>query len=102
MSQVSFYFLLRTLFALGGDAQLIVMLHRRLYCECFRNGKVCNANECGCVSCKNTIANSGPHGIRTKTITEILRRRPDAFEKRERTQEGCRCKKNQCLKKYCV
>ena len=33
------------------------------------------------------------HSIRTKTITEILRRRPDAFDKREKKDEGCKCKK---------
>ena len=64
--------------------------------------KVCLQENCGCTGCKNTVAHSGKNGIRTKTITEILRRRPDAFDKREKTAEGCKCKKNRCIKKYCV
>ena len=66
----------------------------KLYCDCFQRGKIC-IGRCSCTNCKNTEANSGPNGIRTKTIREILERRPDAFERRgKRTGEGCSCKKN--------
>ena len=66
----------------------------KLYCDCFQQGKVC-IGRCSCLNCKNTIANSGPDGVRTKAIQEILARRPDAFERREKkTDDGCACKKN--------
>jgi len=59
--------------------------------------------DCECKGCKNTESNSGPNGIRRKMINQILARRPDAFEPRTRdADEGRRCKKNRCLKKYCV
>lgn len=73
----------------------------KLYCDCFQAGKVCN-KECICRNCENTEANSGPDGIRTKTMEAILARRPDAFDVRvKKSGEGCSCKKNRCLKKYC-
>jgi len=75
----------------------------KLYCPCFERGIVCQ-EECTCNNCMNTIEESGPDGIRTKTIEEILSRRPLAFDKREgdRNDIGCICKKTKCLKKYCI
>ena len=93
VSQVGIALLLRVWFVvliLNNFCPLF--LCHRLYCDCFRNGKVC-ISDCGCTACQNTVKNSGPRGIRTKTITEILRRRPDAFDKREKKAEGCSCKK---------
>ena len=66
----------------------------KLYCDCFQAGKVCH-DYCRCRDCKNTEANSGPDGIRTKTMESILARRPDAFDVRiKKTGQGCSCKKN--------
>ncbi|KAL7542764.1 hypothetical protein ACHAXR_013096 [Thalassiosira sp. AJA248-18] len=74
----------------------------KLYCDCFQQNKLCSI-DCECKGCKNTESNSGPNGIRTKTVEAVLARRPDAFEPRTRdADEGCRCKKNRCLKKYCI
>lgn len=66
----------------------------KLYCDCFQAGKVCH-EYCRCRDCKNTEANSGPEGIRTKTMESILARRPDAFDVRiKKSGQGCSCKKN--------
>lgn len=75
----------------------------KLYCPCFEKGIVCHEG-CICSNCQNTTEESGPDGIRTKTIEEILSRRPLAFDKREgdRNDIGCICKKTKCLKKYCI
>lgn len=73
----------------------------KLYCECFQGGRVCK-DICSCVGCLNTVENSGPLGLRTAAIETILSRRPDAFDVRvKKTDQGCSCKKNKCLKKYC-
>lgn len=73
----------------------------KLYCDCFQRGKIC-VDSCSCRFCLNTPEESGPDGIRTKTIRDILRRRPDAFQKRvKKVDAGCACKKSRCLKKYC-
>lgn len=73
----------------------------KLYCDCFRQGKTCEAT-CSCKDCKNTFEESGPTGIRTKVIQEILKRRPDAFQKRiKKPDSPCACKNSRCLKKYC-
>lgn len=66
----------------------------KLYCPCFEKGVVCQEG-CICSNCKNTTQESGPEGIRTKTIEEILSRRPLAFDKREGDSNdvGCICKK---------
>ncbi len=37
-----------------------------LYCDCFKAGRRCNPNTCTCLNCKNTIAESGPNGARSK------------------------------------
>lgn len=62
----------------------------KLYCVCFQSGNGCSKN-CRCKACEN---NRGSF-VRDKAIKDILFRRPDAFEFRERkTGEGCSCKKN--------
>ena len=64
----------------------------KLYCDCFQRGKICKI-ACACYGCKNTQEESGPEGIRTKVIKEILKRRPDAFQKRVRNPDAsCACK----------
>ena len=64
----------------------------KLYCDCFQAGKVCHPS-CSCRDCLNTKNESGPLGKRTEAINEILKRRPDAFEKREKKMHnGCACK----------
>ncbi|KAL3765684.1 hypothetical protein ACHAW5_006364 [Stephanodiscus triporus] len=73
----------------------------KLYCDCFQHSKICSP-ECSCVECRNSEAESGPHGNRTMAISAILKRRPDAFQKREKKHEGCNCKKTRCIKKYCI
>jgi hypothetical protein len=70
----------------------------KLYCDCFQAGGVCRRS-CFCVSCQNTVENSGPTGARTIAIESILERRPDAFEARQKKSGGgCSCKKNRYVK----
>lgn len=64
----------------------------KLYCDCFQAGKVCN-EYCECTQCKNTQKESGPNGVRTRMIKEILKRRPNAFQQRAKDPEtSCACK----------
>ncbi len=64
----------------------------KLYCDCFQAGKVCKEH-CECSECKNTLRESGPTGIRTRVIRSILKRKPNAFQKKSRDPEAsCRCK----------
>ena len=37
-----------------------------LYCDCFKAGRRCNPSTCTCLNCKNTLAESGPDGARSK------------------------------------
>ena len=70
----------------------------KLYCDCFQVGALCG-DRCMCLNCLNTESNSGPTGIRTNAITEILARRPDAFDVRpKKIGEGCSCKKNRLVR----
>lgn len=40
-----------------------------LYCDCFKAGRRCNPRTCTCLNCKNTVAESGPDGARSKVST---------------------------------
>jgi len=74
----------------------------QLYCDCFRNGQPCGL-ECKCKKCQNTDHGNSSEGAATKARAMILERREDAFEARVvKVGEGCACKKNRCLKKYCA
>jgi hypothetical protein len=54
--------------------------------------KICSS-ECDCIDCHNSEAAIGPNDFRTKVMSDILKRRPDAFQKREKEHDGCSCKK---------
>lgn len=75
----------------------------KLYCDCFQSGNVCRSG-CKCSDCKNTELESGTRGARSVAITNLLKKRADAFDVREKkpSGNGCKCKNNKCLKKYCV
>jgi len=68
----------------------------KLYCQCFQMGAVCDELICSCKDCRNSIAESKPRGKRTIAVHEILHRRPNAFEPREKKKkgQGCSCKKS--------
>ena len=79
----------------------------KLYCDCFKAGRRCSS-KCSCTNCKNTPAESGINGERTRAIKNILARNPRAFTggKKEAVprQPGdlvCNCVKSRCLKLYC-
>ncbi|GFH57884.1 hypothetical protein CTEN210_14360 [Chaetoceros tenuissimus] len=73
----------------------------KLYCDCFQSGQLCG-DKCMCVKCLNTKEESGAFGEVSKARAEKLSRNPKAFEKKvKKTGEGCACKNNKCLKKYC-
>lgn len=81
-----------------------------LYCDCFKAGRRCHPNRCSCLDCKNTIAESGIDGARTKAIRNILARNPRAFNtagmgnplhKLPPGEIACNCVRSKCLKLYC-
>jgi hypothetical protein len=82
-----------------------------LYCDCFKAGRRCNPAQCSCLDCKNTIAESGVDGARTKAIRCILARNPRAFQtagmgnpalKLPPGEIACNCIRSKCLKLYCT
>jgi Tesmin/TSO1-like CXC domain, cysteine-rich domain len=82
-----------------------------LYCDCFKAGRRCNPKSCGCVDCKNTVAESGPDGARTRAIRSILARNPRAFvtagmgnppRLAAPGESLCNCIRSKCLKLYCT
>lgn len=81
-----------------------------LYCDCFKAGRRCHPDRCSCMDCKNTIAESGIDGARTKAIRSILARNPRAFttagmgnplHKLPPGEIACNCVHSRCLKLYC-
>ena len=64
----------------------------KLYCDCFQAGTVCK-DHCDCSECKNIPEESGPNGLRTRVIKSILKRRPNAFQRKTRDPDAsCACK----------
>lgn len=80
----------------------------KLYCECFAASKMCTPSVCKCQECRN---NPDYGDERLRAIEETQRKNARAFEPKiakEASQaddaahrRGCRCKKSNCLKRYC-
>ena len=66
----------------------------KLYCSCFRVGALCNPALCNCVGCENKKECGIPSENRAFAVQDILLRRPDAFEPRQKRNSvvgGCSC-----------
>jgi Tesmin/TSO1-like CXC domain, cysteine-rich domain len=68
----------------------------KLYCACFKAGILCNPDVCICTGCKNAATENSPGSDRARAVRDILDRRLDAFEERNKRKMGgrCSCKKN--------
>jgi hypothetical protein len=67
----------------------------KLYCDCFQEGVLCNADFCKCRSCLNTKFELGPNGRLHRAKKDYLLRKPHAFRKKPKEPgSGCACKNN--------
>lgn len=74
----------------------------KLYCDCFQRGILCNTF-CKCNHCLNIESQSFDGGALFKAKAEYMSRKPEAFgKKKKKTGQGCSCRNNRCLKKYCA
>ena len=68
----------------------------KMYCECFANQLFCE--NCNCQECSNLEELSK---IRDSALNEAILKNRSAFEQRSGGRPTCKCKKSECLKKYC-
>ena len=72
----------------------------KLYCECFAASDYCRSL-CKCNNCHNLPQHDA---LRKRSADQIMSRNPTAFDAKEGASthtKGCKCRKSQCLKKYC-